>query len=82
MQYYVILLDLFRPRQNGRHFANDIFKRILLYDKLCIMIPDWLKFAGKGWLEKKNTIKNISSAKGEVLSRRQAIIWINDELVY
>ena len=31
---------------------------------------------------KKKHNKNISSAKGEVLSRRQAIIWTNDELVY
>ena len=37
-----------RPRQNGRHFANDIFKRIFLNEKLWIPIKISLKFVPKG----------------------------------
>ena len=32
------------PGQNGRHFADDIFKCIFLNEKLCILIRISLKF--------------------------------------
>ena len=37
-----------RPRQNGRHFADDIFKRILFNENVSIAIKISLKFVPKG----------------------------------
>ena len=37
-----------RPRQNGRHFADDIFKRIFLNENVWIPIKISLKFVPKG----------------------------------
>ena len=44
-------LDTFntlRPRQDGRRFANDTFKRIFLNENVRITIKIWLKFVPKG----------------------------------
>ena len=37
-----------RPRQNGRHFADDIFKCIFLNENVWIPIEISLKFVPKG----------------------------------
>ena len=37
-----------RPRQNGRHFADDIIKCILLNENVWILIKILLKFVPKG----------------------------------
>ena len=37
-----------RPRQNGRHFADDTFKRIFLNENVGILIKISLKFVPKG----------------------------------
>ena len=37
-----------RPRQNGRHFANDTFNRIFVNEKVRISIEFSLKFVSKG----------------------------------
>ena len=37
-----------RPRQNGRHFAEDIFKRIFLNENIWTSIKISLKFVPKG----------------------------------
>ena len=37
-----------RPRQNGRHFADDIFKRIFVNENLWIPIQISLKFVPRG----------------------------------
>ena len=37
-----------RPRQNGRHFADDIFNRISLNENICIPIKISLKFVPNG----------------------------------
>ena len=47
MQYKWVLNSL-RPRQNGRHFADDIFKRIFLNENFWIPIKISLKFVPKG----------------------------------
>ena len=36
-----------RPRQNGRHFADDIFKRIFLKENVLISLKISLKFVAK-----------------------------------
>ena len=41
-------LNTLRPRQNGRHFADDIFKHILVNENVWIPIKISLKFVPKG----------------------------------
>ena len=57
------------PRQNGCHFADDIFKRIFVNENIWILIKISLKFVPNG------PINNIPAL---VPSRQQAIIWAND----
>ena len=42
------LINTLRPRQNGRHFADDIFKCIFLNENAWILIKISLKFVPKG----------------------------------
>ena len=62
-------INSFRPRQNGRHFPDDTFKRIFLNENVRITIKISLKFVPKG------PITNIPAMFQ--MSRRQAIIWTN-----
>ena len=41
-------INTLRPRQNGRHFADDTFKRIFLNENIRISIKISLKFLPKG----------------------------------
>ena len=41
-------INTLRPRQNGRYFADDIFKRIFLNEYVWIVIKISLKFVPKG----------------------------------
>ena len=43
-----MLLNTLRPRQNGRHFLDDIFKCIFLNENVCIAIKISLKFVPSG----------------------------------
>ena len=47
-QAIVLYINTLRPRQNGRHFADDIFKRIFLNQNVWIPIETSLKFVPKG----------------------------------
>ena len=38
--------------QNGRHFADDIFRWIFVNEKVCISIQNWLKCVPKGPIDK------------------------------
>ena len=42
------LLNTLRPRQNGRHFADDVFKCIFLNANVWILLKISLKFVPKG----------------------------------
>ena len=42
------LVNTLRPRQNGRHFADDIFKCIFLNENVCIPIKISMNFVPKG----------------------------------
>ena len=57
-----------RPRQNGRHFADDFFKYVFLYENMSIWINISLKFVPNG------EINNIP-ALVQIMAWRQAIIW-------
>ena len=43
-----ILVNTLRPKQNGWHFTNDIFKCIFLNENVSISIKIWLKFVPEG----------------------------------
>ena len=45
---FVVQLNTLRPRQNGRHFPDDIFKCIFLNENVGIPIKISLKFVPKG----------------------------------
>ena len=45
---YLMLVNTLRPRQNGRHFADDIFNCIFLNENIGISINSSLKFVPKG----------------------------------
>ena len=59
------------PEQNGRHFADDIFKCSLLNENVCILIQISLMFA------LKSLVNDVSTGSGNDLvpDRRQAITW-------
>ena len=46
--FSISLINKLRPRQNGRHFADDIFKYIFLNENAWITIKISLKFVPKG----------------------------------
>ena len=45
---WIIHINTLRMRQNGRHFAHNIFKRILLNENVWIRIKNSLKFVPQG----------------------------------
>ena len=45
-------INILRPRQNGRHFADDTFKWIFLSEDVWIEIEISLKFVPKGPINK------------------------------
>ena len=47
------------PRQNSRHFADDIFRCIFLYEKFCILIQISLKFLPKGPIDKESSLVQV-----------------------
>ena len=47
-KYLQQLLNSLMPRENGRHFADDIFKWIFLNENVWIPIKISLKFVPKG----------------------------------
>ena len=65
-------INTLRPKQNGRHFANDIFKYIFLNENVKILIKISPSFVLNG------PINNIGPDIGLAPTRRQAIIWTND----
>ena len=60
------IVNTLRPRQNGRHFADDIFKCIFLNENVWISIKISLKFVPKG------PINNIPVLVQIMAWRRQA----------
>ena len=46
----LLIVNTLRPGQNGRHFADDIFKCIFLNENVWIPIKISLKFVPKGWI--------------------------------
>ena len=67
-------LNTLRPRQNGRRFTDDTFKRIFLNENFRILIKISLKFVPKG------PINNNQSLVQTMAWRRwgDKVIWTND----
>ena len=47
---HLLIINTLRPRQNGRHFPNDIFKCIFLNENVQISIRISLKFSVVWWV--------------------------------
>ena len=47
------------PGQNGRHFADDIFRCIFMNEKICILIKISLKFVPKGPIDNNPALVQI-----------------------
>ena len=73
-----VMVNTLRPRQNGRHFPDDIFKCIFLNESIWNSIEISLKFAPKSPIN--NIPALVGSDNGLALTRRQAIIWTNAAL--
>ena len=68
VQCKTVVINTFRPRQNGRQFPYDIFKCIFLNENVRIAMKIPLKFVLKG---------PINDIPALVQVRRQAITWTN-----
>ena len=44
----MILVNILRPRQNGRYFPDDMFRSVFMNDKFCILINISLNFVPEG----------------------------------
>ena len=52
MEHMIMVVNTLRPRQNGLHFPDDIFKCILLNENAWISIKISLKFVHTGPINK------------------------------
>ena len=71
-------LNTLRRRQNGHHFADDIFKCIFLNENVWILIKISVKFVPE---DPVNKYYSIGSDNGLAPNRQQAIIWTNGGLI-
>ena len=78
VRYWSILpmFNTLRPRQNGRYFADNIFKCIFLNEQIYASIKVSLTIKPKG------PINNIPALVQIMAWWQQAIIWTSDGLVY
>ena len=56
-----------RPRQNGRHFPDDIFQCILLNENALISIKSSLKFVPKGPINHISTLIQIMAWRQDII---------------
>ena len=70
------MAQLISPGQNGRHFADNIFKCIFLNEKIWILCKISLKIVPKGPIDNDQAPgSSIGFDNGLAPNRRQAIIW-------
>ena len=67
------IIRTLRPREDGRHFADDIFKTIFIKENVWISIEISAEFVPKRPV-------SIGLGNGLAPNRRQAITWTNDDL--
>ena len=51
-----LTLVLTNPRQNGRYFADNIFRRIFVNEKFCILFEISLQFVPKGLIDNNRAL--------------------------
>ena len=56
LRWTTLIPDMDSPGQNGRHFADDIFKCVFMTEKFCISIRISRKFVSKGPIDKKSVL--------------------------
>ena len=56
---FLSTFNTFRPRRNGCHFADNIFKYISMNEKFCILIQIPLKFVPKGLIDNKSALVQV-----------------------
>ena len=74
-----ITLNTLRPRENGRRFADDTFKRIFLNENVRISIKISLKFVPKGSITNNPTLVQIMAWRrsgDKPLSETMVISWL------
>ena len=54
-----IYLTRWGPKQNGYHFAEDIFKGIFLNEYVCILIQISMKFDSKGLIDSNSSLADL-----------------------
>ena len=69
---FVYRINTLRPKQNGRHFADDTFKYIFLNENVIISVKISLKFVPKGPINNNPALVQIMAWRRP--KRRQAII--------
>ena len=70
-------VNTLRPKQNGPHFPDDIFKCFVFTENVRNPIKMSLKFVPKGPINIIPALTIIGSDNGLWPGRRQAIIWTN-----
>ena len=70
-----LAVNTLKPRQNGRHFADYIFKCIFLNENAWISFKISLKFVPKGLINNIPALVQIMAWRRPC--RRQAIVWTN-----
>ena len=56
-------VNTFRPRQNGCHLADDIFKCRFMKEKYCVLIRDSLEFVPKCPFGKKMSLVQVMACR-------------------
>ena len=59
MVWHDFLVNTLRPRQNGRHFPDDIFTCIFFNENCCILIKFSLKYIRKGPIDNNPALVQI-----------------------
>ena len=54
-----VFINTLRPRQDGRHFADDNFARIFVNENWCNLIKFSLKYVGKGPIDNNRALVQI-----------------------
>ena len=76
---YPSMFSTLRPRQNGRHFADDTFKRIFMNENVRVSINISLKFVPKGLINNIPALVQIlacaDQATSHYLNQWWSIYW-------
>ena len=73
------LVNILRPKQNGHHFTDDIFKRIFVEWKLSYFGSNFTEICSQG---SNYQYTSIGSDDGLAPNRRPAFAWVIGDLVY